>query len=94
MNRRFPLLQLTSLRALRPPLPAALDHRGAQRRLLHHPRQEQAGARLGVLRRRAGPTRGGELAHRDESRRIATNIAKLPALLRKLKSALRGRQMN
>ncbi len=67
----------------RAPLPAALDRRGEQQRLLHRPRRDWAGARLFLLRGRARLRSAAKLLTRDEARRLAVNFAKLPEMMRR-----------
>ena len=64
----------------RAPLPAALDDR-RNRRLLHRPRRQRAGARLCLFEDERGRRAAVKLLTRDGARRIAANINKLPELL-------------
>ena len=63
----------------RAPLPATLDSRGT-RHLLHRPRRQQLRRGVCLLRVRAGPTCGSHMT-KDEARKIAAGIAKVPELL-------------
>jgi hypothetical protein len=71
------------LHAISAPLPAAVDYRRAQRRLFYRPGQHRAGARVLLLRGRAGRQTAAKLLTSDEAPRMAVNFAKLPLRLSK-----------
>jgi hypothetical protein len=71
-----PPLRGQPLDAFRAPLPAALDRRG-NRRLLHRPRRQRAGAGYVYFEDEPGRRSAARLLTRNDARRIAANIGKL-----------------
>jgi hypothetical protein len=63
-----------------PPFPATVGHR-RQRRLLYRSRRQRAGVELIYYGNEPGPRTAANLLTRDEARRIAANIARLPDFL-------------
>ena len=61
------------------PLPAAMGYRRIQSQLFHRPRQQRSGVGLHLFRDGARKATAAKLLTRDEARRIASNIAKLPS---------------